>query len=253
MPSPDLILQKADLAIADLSITYEREKAVDFSNPFMTLGISILYRKPRKQEPALFAFMSPLDFEVWIYMVFAYFIVSLLLFILARWQKFKELTFNISIFHGPLPQVQPVRVGQPAPLQRAGGARQRVLALQLDVVHGGQPHAAGQRPHAQVHLHADDRGHVVVLHPDHDLLLHRQPGRIPHRREDGVPHRVGRGPRQVRPQHRTEQHHFTFTLDVVTFLLFTLNSVHTMLVEGKGIFLFWPLSTEPLTPRTGTF
>ena len=79
-----IFLQKADLAIADLSITYEREKAVDFSNPFMTLGISILYRKPRKQEPALFAFMSPLDFEVWIYMVFAYFIVSLLLFILAR-------------------------------------------------------------------------------------------------------------------------------------------------------------------------
>ena len=32
------------MAIADLSITYEREKAVDFSNPFMTLGISILYR-----------------------------------------------------------------------------------------------------------------------------------------------------------------------------------------------------------------
>ena len=79
-----ICLQKADLAIADLSITYEREKAVDFSNPFMTLGISILYRKPRKQEPALFAFMSPLDFEVWIYMVFAYFIVSILLFILAR-------------------------------------------------------------------------------------------------------------------------------------------------------------------------
>ena len=78
------LLQKADMAIADLSITYEREKAVDFSNPFMTLGISILYRKPRKEEPALFAFMSPLDFEVWIYMVFAYFIVSLLLFILAR-------------------------------------------------------------------------------------------------------------------------------------------------------------------------
>ena len=36
--------QKADMAIADLSITYERERAVDFSNPFMTLGISILYR-----------------------------------------------------------------------------------------------------------------------------------------------------------------------------------------------------------------
>ena len=83
------ILQKADLAIADLSITFEREKAVDFSNPFMTLGISILYRKPKKQEPALFAFMSPLDFEVWIYMVFAYFIVSILLFILARFSPYE--------------------------------------------------------------------------------------------------------------------------------------------------------------------
>ena len=83
------ILQKAGLAIADLSITFEREKAVDFSNPFMTLGISILYRKPKKQEPALFAFMSPLDFEVWIYMVFAYFIVSILLFILARFSPYE--------------------------------------------------------------------------------------------------------------------------------------------------------------------
>jgi len=76
--------QKADLAIADLSITYEREKAVDFSNPFMTLGISILYSKPKKQSPELFSFMSPLSLDVWLYMVFAYFIVSILLFILAR-------------------------------------------------------------------------------------------------------------------------------------------------------------------------
>ena len=77
-------VQKADLAIADLSITYEREKAVDFSNPFMTLGISILYRKPTKQDPELFSFMSPLSLDVWIYMVFAYLLVSILLFILAR-------------------------------------------------------------------------------------------------------------------------------------------------------------------------
>ena len=104
--------QKADMAIADLSITYEREKAVDFSNPFMTLGISILYRsllvqinptynmqkssfypivacmvcrKPKKQRPELFSFMHPLSLDVWIYIVVAYFIVSFLLFILARY------------------------------------------------------------------------------------------------------------------------------------------------------------------------
>ena len=79
-----LTFQKADLAIADLSITYEREKAVDFSNPFMTLGVSILYRKSQKQAPELFSFMHPLSLDVWIYMLFAYLIVSILLYILAR-------------------------------------------------------------------------------------------------------------------------------------------------------------------------
>lgn len=34
-----LWFQKADLAIADLTITYEREQAVDFTMPFMNLGM----------------------------------------------------------------------------------------------------------------------------------------------------------------------------------------------------------------------
>lgn len=38
------IPQKADLAVAGFTITSEREKVIDFSKPFMTLGISILYR-----------------------------------------------------------------------------------------------------------------------------------------------------------------------------------------------------------------
>lgn len=39
-----MCLQKADLAVAGLTITAEREKVIDFSKPFMTLGISIMYR-----------------------------------------------------------------------------------------------------------------------------------------------------------------------------------------------------------------
>ena len=34
----ELLEQKADLAIADLTITYDREQAVDFTMPFMNLG-----------------------------------------------------------------------------------------------------------------------------------------------------------------------------------------------------------------------
>ena len=35
-----LFYQKVDLGIADLSINYEREKAVDFTLPFMNTGIN---------------------------------------------------------------------------------------------------------------------------------------------------------------------------------------------------------------------
>jgi glutamate receptor, ionotropic, invertebrate len=35
----ELLEQRADLAIADLTITYDREQAVDFTMPFMNLGI----------------------------------------------------------------------------------------------------------------------------------------------------------------------------------------------------------------------
>ena len=34
----ELLSQKADLAVADLTITYERETGVDFTMPFMNLG-----------------------------------------------------------------------------------------------------------------------------------------------------------------------------------------------------------------------
>jgi glutamate receptor, ionotropic, invertebrate len=80
----ELLEQRADMAIADLTITFEREQVVDFTMPFMNLGISVLYRKPVKQPPNLFSFLSPLSLDVWIYMATAYLGVSVLLFILAR-------------------------------------------------------------------------------------------------------------------------------------------------------------------------
>lgn len=66
----------------------DREQVVDFTMPFMNLGISVLYRKPIKQPPNLFSFLSPLSLDVWIYMATAYLGVSVLLFILARYVSF---------------------------------------------------------------------------------------------------------------------------------------------------------------------
>ncbi|XP_043256506.1 glutamate receptor ionotropic, kainate 2-like [Colletes gigas] len=79
-----LLDHDADLAICDLTITYERESAVDFTMPFMNLGISILFRKPEEKEPDLFSFLSPLSTDVWIYMATAFLAVSIMLFLQAR-------------------------------------------------------------------------------------------------------------------------------------------------------------------------
>ncbi|KAF2352922.1 Ionotropic glutamate receptor [Trinorchestia longiramus] len=79
-----VLWQRADLAIGDLTITYDREQAVDFTTPWMNLGISILYWKASKKPPKLFSFLSPLSIDVWLYIVTSYLAVSVLLFFLAR-------------------------------------------------------------------------------------------------------------------------------------------------------------------------
>lgn len=85
----ELVDKKADIALADLTITYERESAVDFTMPFMNLGIGILYRKQKKDPPKLFSFMSPLAIEVWIYLLTAFLGVTLFLFVIARFSPYE--------------------------------------------------------------------------------------------------------------------------------------------------------------------
>ncbi|CAG9764243.1 unnamed protein product [Ceutorhynchus assimilis] len=79
-----LLNRKADLAVCDLTITYERRLAVDFTTPFMTLGISILYAKPTKEPPELLSFAGPLSLDVWLYMATSYLIISMIIFLVAR-------------------------------------------------------------------------------------------------------------------------------------------------------------------------
>lgn len=79
-----LLDRKADLAVADLTITYERKTAVDFTMPFMSLGIGILYTKPPKKETNLFSFLDPFTNEVWLYTGLAYLSVSVTVFLLSR-------------------------------------------------------------------------------------------------------------------------------------------------------------------------
>lgn len=75
--------------MASLTINYIREQVIDFTKPFMNLGISILFKRPRRESPGLFSFLNPLAPEIWFYVIVAYFTVSLLLYLVARFSPYE--------------------------------------------------------------------------------------------------------------------------------------------------------------------
>uniref|UniRef100_UPI00358EC70C glutamate receptor ionotropic, kainate 2-like n=1 Tax=Myxine glutinosa TaxID=7769 RepID=UPI00358EC70C len=85
----ELIDRKADLAIAPLTITYMREKVIDFSKPFMMLGISILYHKANGTNHGVFSFLNPFSPAIWMYILLACFGVSCVLFVIARFSPYE--------------------------------------------------------------------------------------------------------------------------------------------------------------------
>uniref|UniRef100_A0A3P9J1A3 Glutamate receptor, ionotropic, AMPA 1a n=2 Tax=Oryzias TaxID=8089 RepID=A0A3P9J1A3_ORYLA len=85
----ELVYGKADLAVAPLTITLVREEVIDFSKPFMSLGISIMIKKPTKSKPGVFSFLDPLAYEIWMCIVFAYIGVSVVLFLVSRFSPYE--------------------------------------------------------------------------------------------------------------------------------------------------------------------
>ncbi|XP_026839298.1 glutamate receptor ionotropic, kainate 2 isoform X8 [Drosophila erecta] len=79
-----LMKYKADLAVGSMTITYARESVIDFTKPFMNLGISILFKVPASEPTRLFSFMNPLAIEIWLYVLIAYFLVSICIYVVGK-------------------------------------------------------------------------------------------------------------------------------------------------------------------------
>ncbi|GAB1597397.1 glutamate receptor, partial [Argonauta hians] len=93
----ELTRSEANIAIAPLTITSQREEVVDFSKPFMNVGISIMIKKPEKQKPGVFSFMEPLSLEIWTCIIFAFLGISLGLWLVSRFSQcewHKDTTIN---------------------------------------------------------------------------------------------------------------------------------------------------------------
>ncbi|CAG4981440.1 unnamed protein product [Colias eurytheme] len=85
----ELIDRKADIAVASMTINYAREVVIDFTKPFMNLGIGILFKVPSSQPTRLFSFLNPLAIEIWLYVLAAYILVSFTLFVMARFSPYE--------------------------------------------------------------------------------------------------------------------------------------------------------------------
>ena len=81
--------QNADLAVASMTINYARESVIHFTKPYMNLGIGILFKLPSTMPTRLFSFMSPLDVDIWLYVMAAYIMVSITMFIVARFSPYE--------------------------------------------------------------------------------------------------------------------------------------------------------------------
>uniref|UniRef100_A0A671Q7T2 Glutamate receptor n=1 Tax=Sinocyclocheilus anshuiensis TaxID=1608454 RepID=A0A671Q7T2_9TELE len=85
----EIMEHRADLAVAPLTITFMREKAIDFSKPFLNTGISILYRRPNSTNSGFFSFLNPMTPDIWVYILLAYLGVSCVLFVIARFSPYE--------------------------------------------------------------------------------------------------------------------------------------------------------------------
>ncbi|XP_017853597.1 glutamate receptor ionotropic, kainate 2 isoform X2 [Drosophila busckii] len=80
----ELMERRADLAVASMTINYARESVIDFTKPFMNLGIGILFKISDRAQTKFFSFMNPLAIEIWFFIAFGYILVSIVIWIVAR-------------------------------------------------------------------------------------------------------------------------------------------------------------------------
>ncbi|CDI97847.1 glutamate receptor ionotrophic AMPA 3 [Echinococcus multilocularis] len=80
----EILNNTADLVMAPLTVNYLRAQVVEFSEPFLAFGLSLIIKKPGKQKSGSLSFLRPLSNAVWFAVFGAWITVSLGLYVIAR-------------------------------------------------------------------------------------------------------------------------------------------------------------------------
>lgn len=62
---PQFNFQEADIAIAPLTVTLERESVIDFSKPFLSFDLKS-NKNVANNTGTIFSFLQPLSLEIWV-------------------------------------------------------------------------------------------------------------------------------------------------------------------------------------------
>ncbi|XP_013149622.1 PREDICTED: glutamate receptor 1-like [Papilio polytes] len=92
----EVVKKEADLAVAPLAVTIEREKLVDFSEPFLSIDNPVVHTRASKQLADTFSFLKPLSKEIWLCILFSFFAVSIVLFLVSRFSPHEWRSVSIS-------------------------------------------------------------------------------------------------------------------------------------------------------------
>ncbi|XP_048580684.1 glutamate receptor 1 isoform X2 [Nematostella vectensis] len=81
----DLTRGKADLAVSTFTISPEREKAVDFTQPYFSLGYKIVMKKAIKEKKSnLWGFLDPFELTLWAAIVVSSVVIGTVVWIYDR-------------------------------------------------------------------------------------------------------------------------------------------------------------------------
>uniref|UniRef100_A0A183FEF2 Glutamate receptor n=1 Tax=Heligmosomoides polygyrus TaxID=6339 RepID=A0A183FEF2_HELPZ len=100
----EILRGEAEMAVAPLTVNFRRSEVVSFTKPFLSLGISILYKVPDDYQPDLFSFLNPLSWQIWLAILAAIVCVTLGMYTVSRVTPYEwNLNFSCCTAHQPHP------------------------------------------------------------------------------------------------------------------------------------------------------
>lgn len=85
----EVVKETAQIAAGALTVTVERQEAVDFTRPFMNTAVSLLVKKPYKLDMGLGYLVRPFSTDYWILLLIAIVLVGFLFFVIGRFSPYE--------------------------------------------------------------------------------------------------------------------------------------------------------------------